>query len=184
MKFEHYGCLDKARYLQSLAGFYPGFDLGGGKVMVGTGPAGRGDLAVWVQHSQKVFQYLSLLRVYILKHSETILPVEKGMVIIKYCHLLVRTYHHWAFIKPLSSGQKPHRNRTLLIRDYCKDTICYVECWPIRKTKIFITAQPTWASANSLVDDGGYGVTCTLLLACTCIIGLHGVLNPITTHLF
>ena len=144
----------------------------------------RPELRLPLQHSQKVFQYLSLLRVYILKHSETILPVEKGMVIMKYCHLLVRTYHHWALIKPLSSGQKPHRNRTLLIRDYCKDTICYVECWPIRKTKIFITAQPTWASANSLVDDGGYGVTCTLLLACTCITGLHGVLNPITTHLF
>jgi len=26
----------------------------------------------------------------------------------------------------------------------------------MKKTKIFITAQLTWASANSLVDDGGY----------------------------
>jgi len=52
--FRHYGCLDKARYLQTLAGFYPGFDLGG-KVMVGIDPAvyPRGGLGVWGQHSQK-----------------------------------------------------------------------------------------------------------------------------------
>jgi len=29
----------------------------------------------------------------------------------------------------------------------------------MKKTKIFITAQLTWASANSLVDDSGYEAT-------------------------
>ena len=56
-------------------------------------------------------------------------------------------------------------------------------CWPMKKTKIFVTAQLKWASANSLVDDSGYEADCIVLLACTWIIGLHGVGNPIIIYL-